>query len=32
VNSPAFNDSNSTMEIKDIGQHQLRTGIRYNIN
>lgn len=32
VNSPAFNDSTSTMEIKDIGQHQLRTGIRYNIN
>jgi opacity protein-like surface antigen len=32
VNSPAFNDSTSTMEFKDVAQHQLRTGIRLNLN
>jgi opacity protein-like surface antigen len=32
VDSPAFNGANSRIEIKDVGQHQLRTGIRVNIN
>ncbi|OYW52623.1 MAG: hypothetical protein B7Y80_16350 [Hyphomicrobium sp. 32-62-53] len=32
VNSPAFNGSTSTMEFKDVAQHQLRTGIRLNLN
>jgi opacity protein-like surface antigen len=32
VNSPAFNNSTSTIEFKDVAQHQLRTGIRLNLN
>lgn len=32
VNSPAFNNSSSTIEFKDVAQHQLRTGIRLNLN
>jgi opacity protein-like surface antigen len=32
VNSPAFNGSTSTIEFKDVAQHQLRTGIRLNLN